>query len=211
MFLPQQSQRGRGGRRLCDAGRGSPATASSNEQESESRCHCVPTSVEEEERRDQAGVNIETLADERTQHVVVEGNFRPDWEGRRSRDPLRKSIRVRPSHSTSLSLCVLSCRCDLTQSLIFFQDDSEAPPSSPSNNKPRTNQLAIYRNSVKQKDSKNKRANFLPQTTIQPVSRFTDRQRDREGGIESNWRTEEEMEINHLATHSPQLFPSLNI
>lgn len=62
----------------------------------------MPPSLEEEERRDQAGVNIEALTDERTQHVVVEGNFRPDWEERRLRDPLRKSIRVHPS----LSPCV---------------------------------------------------------------------------------------------------------
>lgn len=77
----------------------------------ESRCR-APTSLQEEQRRDQPGVNIEPLTDKRTQHVVAEGNFRPDWEVRRSRDPLHKSMRAWPSlPPPAFSLPLPPCMC----------------------------------------------------------------------------------------------------
>lgn len=70
--------------------------------------------------------------------------------------------------------------------LDLLQDDSKTPPNS-------TNLLAIYRLRVKRSKNK-KRLNFLPQTTIRPVSGSQTERND-------CW-TEEEMEISHLTLSS---------
>lgn len=100
-----------------------------------------------------------------------------------------------------VGVCVRAviCRCDLMRSLIFSRMTANLHPAHPPAPPTRTNLPAIYSLSVKQKDSKNKRLNFLPQTTIRPVFWFADRASD-------CW-AEEEMETSHLTQSSAALSP----
>lgn len=67
------------------------------------------------------------LTDERTQHVVAKGNFRPDWEVR----CVGNIALINKNQCVGVCVCAAICTCDLMQSLIFSGMTANLHPTHP--------------------------------------------------------------------------------